>query len=105
MIDPAGWPPAVAVAVCVLAVHRITRLIVADRVTAGLRTRISYRDPGDPRSWRPVAGYFITCPWCVSVYVAAAVVAAAALAWSWVGWGLFALAGSSAVGLLGMAER
>jgi hypothetical protein len=53
-----------------LAVFRMTRLIVEDEVTRPARERITNRHP-DGR-----AAYFVTCPWCVSFWLAVLWVAA-----------------------------
>jgi hypothetical protein len=50
------------VVLTILAVWRIARLVAVDEVTRPLRERIAAR--GD--TW----AYFITCPWCVSVWLA-----------------------------------
>jgi hypothetical protein len=69
-----------------LAVYRLTRLVVADVLLDGPRARLSARSD----RW----AVFITCPWCVSVWLAAgwvlllgllpvvALVAGVILAWS-----------------------
>lgn len=57
-----------------LAVHRLTRLVVADELTAGLRERILLRVQG-----RPMLAYLVTCPWCISIWIAAAWVLLATL--------------------------
>jgi len=64
--------PAVSLVVYALAVARVTGLITADQITAGLRKRITERlAPGDdpPKGWRAEAFYLMTCSWCVSIYV------------------------------------
>jgi len=78
----------VTLTVGALAVHRLTRLALNDKITEPWRDRIQDEAP-DGR-----LAYFVTCPWCVSIWVGAAwaalVVAApavaapagAALAWS-----------------------
>lgn len=78
----------VSLAVGALAVHRLTRLVAVDEVTAPLRASVSGRNPEGRLA------YLLSCPWCVSVYVAAgwaaltvaappvAAGAGAALAWS-----------------------
>lgn len=73
-----------------LAVHRLTRLITTDRITRALRTQIiaiGYGDYIGPErtefEWEqrvdldddpPMLAALITCRWCVSVWVALAVV-------------------------------
>jgi hypothetical protein len=65
------------------AVLRLTRLVTADGITGRLRASWHNRF-GGPRS---ELGAFITCPWCVSFWVAVPIVLAAALfghtAWFW----------------------
>jgi hypothetical protein len=85
----------VTLTVGALAVHRLTRLVTDDELTRPLRQRLTRWAAGDAsRPARPSVGYLLTCPWCMSVYVAAgwaalaasasavAVPAGAALAWS-----------------------
>ena len=79
------------IVVYALAVARVTRLIVADKLTEGPRERLA------DAAWRrryadfwthakadnapePLLAYLITCPWCASIYVAAV---AAPLAYFW----------------------
>jgi hypothetical protein len=80
----------------ILAAHRLTRLIVDDEITAGIRGR--WLDRHDPATSR--LGYLATCPWCAGFWVSVAVVAArtaAPRAWAPVA---DVLALSDAVGLL-----
>jgi hypothetical protein len=56
------------------AVHRLSRLVTADYVTKPMRTWINRRF-GENR-----LSYFITCDWCVSLWIAA-VVAPVAIVW------------------------
>lgn len=75
-------------AVGALAVHRLTRLATQDEITTRLRERIHTAAPEGRLA------YFVTCPWCVSMWVGAgwaaltvaaprtARVVGAALAWS-----------------------
>ena len=80
-----------------LAAYRLTRIITVDKVTER------------PRAWaedraadgHPKLAYFVTCPWCVSMYVAAAVVAITDLIASVPLPGLQALAASTVCGLIG----
>jgi hypothetical protein len=70
-----------------LAVARLTRLVVADTLTAPLRDRLAGRRPGIEGSGghrivvaaRPRLAEFIACPWCVSPYLAALIVVCQAL--------------------------
>lgn len=59
-----------------LATARITRLVNDDTLTERPRTWLILRLNGHEN-----AQYLITCPWCVSVYVGAAL----AGAWAWLG--------------------
>ena len=80
-------------AVDALAVHRITRLVTRDTITRPVRVRIirwAYEDGGRDPDWSdaawdafphgddnaPKVAALVTCPWCVSIYAASAVVAA-----------------------------
>lgn len=56
------------------AVARLTRLVTADYITKPVRERVKARY-GDNR-----LHYFVTCDWCVSIWVAPPV-AAAAIFW------------------------
>lgn len=58
-----------------LAVYRLTRLVTADELTANLRERVLVRAQG-----RPMLAYLVTCPWCISIWIAAAWVLLATLA-------------------------
>ena len=80
-----------------LATYRITRIVTADKVTER------------PRAWaedraadgHPKLTYFVTCPWCVSIYIASAVVGITDLVASVPLPGLQALAASTVCGLIG----
>jgi hypothetical protein len=54
-----------ALTVSALAVYRLTRLLVEDEVTRPVRERLAENAEGR-------LAYFVTCPWCVSVWVGAA---------------------------------
>lgn len=70
------------------ATYRLARLVTEDEITAEIRERILERSSGGK------LGYFITCPWCVSMWAGGLLAAgltvapritraaAAALAWS-----------------------
>lgn len=99
-----------------LAVARVTRLVTSDKLTEGFRyallvrlwTRVtgdrhaSVMAMSDPAAVPPLLVYLVTCPWCVSIYVAA-VGAPVAYYWGRLPW-LFvpalALAFSYITGLL-----
>lgn len=70
-------PAAIILLVYALAVARLTRLITSDKITEGLRGRVirwaDHRagiNPDDPFAPTPMLSYFVTCPWCVSIYIA-----------------------------------
>lgn len=67
------------VLVC-LTVYRVTRLLVEDRITEPLRNKLiyiaykrAYPPPTTPAEWdskpEPMLAYFVTCPWCTSVWL------------------------------------
>lgn len=58
----------------VLAVARVTRLLVEDKLTVGYRQWVV-------RKWGPdsLASYLVHCPWCTSPWIAAPVMPVAAL--------------------------
>lgn len=64
----------VTLALVVLTTARLTRLVVADRISQPLRTW-AVRKLGEDSG----AAYFIHCPWCVSIWVGALVSAVAYL--------------------------
>ena len=57
-----------------LATYRLTRLVTSDRITEGARRRAGGWDPAIATMTRPGLFDFLTCPWCVGIWVAAAVV-------------------------------
>ena len=67
-----------------LAAFRLTRLVVADSITARIRQRLAGRAVvASSRAAvvaRPRLAEFVSCPWCVSPYLAGAVVVCQALA-------------------------
>lgn len=63
-----------------LAVYRLAVLITKDSITAPLRDWLiamptTWRSPSERVSPRPRLAEFITCPWCVSIWIAAGVIA------------------------------
>lgn len=57
--------PALDLAVLALATARLTRLVTTDTITERVRERVWRRFGGPGES---LAGYVITCNWCVSIY-------------------------------------
>lgn len=92
---------ALTVALTVLAVARVTRLLTADRILD--RPRIAIMEQFGPDS---MTAYWVTCPWCMSIYVGAAGAGA------WAAWGTttayqavtLALAASHVTGWLATRE-
>lgn len=56
------------------ATGRLTRLVTADTITARLRMR-AVRIIGRTSERSAAVATFVTCPWCVSVWIAPAVIA------------------------------
>jgi hypothetical protein len=79
-----------------LAVYRLTRLLTEDELMEPVREWVwKNHSPEDTK-----IGYFVTCPWCVSIWVGGAVVAARVVApaqWDLVARGLVF---SAATGLI-----
>lgn len=98
-----GTMDAITLVLTVLATARLTRLVVADRVTQRPRmTAVNWAIRRD----REGLEYLLTCPWCVSVYTGAGMGAA------WWAWGdarwftaaAAALTASHVTGLLASRE-
>lgn len=57
-----------------LAVHRLTRMVIEDRVPFGwIRSSIvrrAYARQGNNLSAQPYVAELLSCPWCVSIWVA-----------------------------------
>ncbi|AXK88854.1 hypothetical protein SAMN05421776_105359 [Nocardia farcinica] len=91
----------VALVVYTLTVARLTRLITTDKLTAPLRDAVLARRGGES-----AVTFLMFCPWCMSVWVAAALALPAAWAagvpWWWAP-GL-ALAASQVTGLLARGD-
>ena len=95
-------PAWLLVVLVVLATFRATRLVNEDEITAPFRRLVCRLDrdmePGEVGRWT----YFITCPWCVSIWVGT-IVSTVAVLWGdnrVVVIGLVALAASGATGLI-----
>ena len=73
-------------------VVRLTRLLVVDQITYGIRARIVVRlGPENP------VAYLITCSWCLSVWVSAAVFTPAYWFGSTRWWFMMAAAGTASL--------
>lgn len=85
-------------ALWVLALARVTRLIVADKLTDFLRIWAYKRSRGG----ESYLTYFLQCPWCVSMWLGFGTAWVVWLVADWPGYlyPLVALAGSYAVGVL-----
>lgn len=81
-----------------LAMFRITRLIIADDgpwdVLARVRKRLGIGEPGEVGFWDGL----LSCPWCVSIWLAPLAIWAVA-DWGSARWLLVPLAASAATGL------
>jgi hypothetical protein len=76
------------VAVIALATHRLTLLVIDDRITRRPREWAQgwFEDRYERRTgvsssseWLSAGAYFLSCPWCVGIWVAAAVTAGTSL--------------------------
>lgn len=78
-----------------LACYRITRFVVTDTLWDGWRRRLHSKVLGAyPRVWRDKIHELLTCPFCLSVWVAAGLVAAVdqytSVPLPWLTWGAVA---------------
>lgn len=91
-----------AVVLWVLALARLTRLVNADTLTDPLRIAVARRWGED--GW---ASYFMTCPWCVSIWLgfATAWLPVVAFGLTWWTYPLLALAGSYVTGMLAQLDQ
>lgn len=64
----------VSLVVGMLAVARLTRLLVDDEITIGIRRWVIRRYGEDSKM-----AYFIHCPWCTSIWISALVMPVAVL--------------------------
>ena len=51
-----------------LATHRLTKLVIDDKIAEPLRNEVLKRVPDDGK-----IAYLLTCPWCVSIWTGTAV--------------------------------
>jgi len=86
----------VSLVVATFAVARVTRFIVDDQLSIGLRRWVLSKWGDD--SWQ---AYLSTCPWCVSIWIALPIMPVAVF-WPnrWVIAGFSVLAASMVTGLL-----
>lgn len=54
-----------------LATYRLTKLVIEDQITASLRDKVFEKFP--PQN--TMVGYLFTCPWCVSIWAGAGLLA------------------------------
>ena len=94
----------IILAVGLLATFRLTRIVTDDTITETARRRLAgvheRSGAAAPHIERPGVFFFITCPWCTSIWIGAGV---AALLWAWPAetiWPAAALSFSAAAGLL-----
>lgn len=57
-------------AVTALATYRITKLVIEDEITAELREKAYAYLDSHPGQFSEKARYFLSCPWCVSIWAA-----------------------------------
>jgi hypothetical protein len=102
-------PAGVLLVVYALCVHRVTRLVTTDTITAGARERLrraayhgKFTANGYAVSNRFLAWVFdlVTCDWCTSIWVAAGCALGWKFAGSWFNLVAAALAASSVASLL-----
>ena len=108
-------PPVITFVLVALAVARLSRLVVADRLTEAPRERMKAwiwaraarraTARGETKLAEPLGVSFLGCPWCVSIWIGAVAAVVTWLAgtspWVWVP--ALALAYSQVTGL--MAQR
>lgn len=82
-----------------LAVYRLTKLVIDDKITEDYREAVFERFPPETTK----IGFMFTCPWCISIWVGFGVVLARKIAPEAWDATATALAASSVSGLL--AER
>lgn len=58
----------ITLAVDIAATYRLTKLVMDDKITEDLRSKIYEKFPKDSK-----IAYFIGCPWCVSIWAGAVV--------------------------------
>ena len=69
----------ISLVVAALAVARITRLLVEDRLTVSWRQKVIKKYGPDS-----LPSYFVHCPWCTSMWVSVLMVPAALFPYPWV---------------------
>jgi hypothetical protein len=89
----------IALVLGVLTVARLTRLIVADQITTGVRRWVVTKWGAES-----MPSYFIHCPWCMSIWLSPIAGAAALFPNRWVIGALALGAASYLTGLLSQLE-
>lgn len=82
-----------------LATYRATKLIIDDEITADLRDKAFAELHRLPKKTAQKLQYFLTCPWCVSIWAAAFLVGVRLLAPNLAKYLNTLLAASAATGL------
>lgn len=53
-----------------LATYRLTKLVIDDKITEDVRSKIFKEIHRLPKPMQAKVSYFLTCPWCVSIWAA-----------------------------------
>lgn len=53
-----------------LSTYRLTRLVIQDEITVDIRNKVFEKFPPHENK----IGYFLTCPWCVSIWAGAGLI-------------------------------
>lgn len=61
-------------AIDALATYRLTKLVIDDEITAELRDAANSHLDNHPGTASKKLKYFLTCPWCVSIWAGGAIV-------------------------------
>lgn len=80
-----------------LATYRLTRLVTEDTILDRPREAVHRRAA---RTGHTKFSYFVTCPWCTSIYLAAVVIVLSVFAESWFAYIAVALAFSAVAGVI-----
>lgn len=87
-----------------LATYRVARFVVLDSLIDGARDRVLMwlNDPQTLSPWRLKAFELLTCPFCITVWIAAAFVVfwSFAVRGEWIGWAFLVVWPATAAGSL-----